>query len=305
MEKKTIVRRPLVGFLCTIGATLMWAVVPICTKRANPPLDAYTVCWLRIGIASPLLFLFSWWRGTLTPVRRRDMWLVFLAAMGIGWNYVLYILGLQYTTASAGNVVVEFEVIWMVILSCVWLKERMSGAKLIGVVLTFGGIFFALWNGEDLSALLSSKYFFGNTLILIGAPLWAVYGIAQKILADRGVSITASLAYIFGIAAIMTLPTVFVGHSVNGPITGSVVTALVVLVLFGTVASYLLLGKGLRNLEASTAGVITSLLPIFTIGAARVFLSEPLTKLVIAGAVLVVLGIGIIGHAEATSQPPI
>jgi drug/metabolite transporter (DMT)-like permease len=226
--------------------------------------------------------------------------MIALAALGIGANYVMYIRAIQSTTASAANVMVQFEVVSIVILSYFWLHERMTAAKIIGMLVTFSGVLLALWNGESLPALVASENFFGNMLILVAAPLWAIYAIAQKILADRGFGISSSLVYIFALSAVITFPALAAGHNVHGPFTPTVVAALVIVSVLSTALAYVMIGKGFELLDASTAAMITCLLPIFTIINARIFLHEQLSPMLALGAGLVVAGILVIGRAEAS-----
>lgn len=295
-------RNTLSGFVYVMLATLLWALVPICVKKCSAAMDAYTMCWIRFAVGSAVLLVVSGVRGGLSRVRRRDAGLIVLAGIAIGANYVAYIRGLQLTTASAGNVVVNFEAIWIVILSYFWLKERVTGMRLVGTLITFAGVLAAIWNGEGFASLVKSDYFVGNMLIIGASPLWAVYGISQKLLGDRGVSTSASLACIFAVSALFTLPTAVLGCNIHWPLGFGVWAWLFVLVILGTVGSYLLMAKGFARLDASTAGVVTCTLPILTIIAARIFLAERLTAEVAIGAVLVVAGMLIIGHAEARSQ---
>ena len=274
----TAAQRTTVGYLYVTGATLLWSAVPVCVKFSLASIDSYTICWLRFAVGAAILFVFGRLRGISKPLGRSHLPLVILAAVGIGGNYACYIRAFQDTTASAGNVVVQFEVVSVVILSHFWLKERIPPAKLGGMLVTFAGVLLALWNGESLRDLVRSEYFLGNMLILLAAPLWAVYGISQKLLTDRGVCVSTSLAHIFAAAAVLTLPVMLVGHERRGPVTAEVGVSLFVLVVLSTVGSYLLMGRGFRHLEASTAAMVTCLLPIFTIAAARVFLSAPSRK---------------------------
>lgn len=290
------------GFVYVFLATLLWAIIPICVKKCSGAMDAYTLCWVRFAASAIVLLLISYVRGGLARVRKRDFGLIALAGVAIGFNYVGYIRGLQSTTASAGNVVVNFEAIWLVIISFFWLRERVTGMRLVGTLITFAGVFVAIWNGEGFTSLVKSEYFFGNMLICAAAPLWAVYGVAQKLLCDRGVSTTAGLACIFSVSTIVTFPTVLVGYDVKWPIGVSVWFWLFVLAMLGTVASYLMMAKGFERLDASTAGVVTCLLPILTIFAAKIFLNEKLSTAVGVGAVLVVAGTLVTGHAEANSH---
>jgi drug/metabolite transporter (DMT)-like permease len=294
-------RGTIAGFAYVVLATVLWSLVPICVKKCSLAFDAYSITWIRFAVGSLFLLVVSYTRGGLSRLRRRDAGLIVLAGTAIGINYTAYIRGLQLTTASAGNVVVNFEAIWLVVLSYFWLKERVTGVKLVGALITFAGVFAAIWNGEGFASLVNSDYFIGNMLIIGAAPLWAVYGIGQKLLGDRGVSISASLACIFGVAAIVTFPAVLLGFHVHQPVDISVWFWLFVLVILGTVAGYLMMAKGFEHLDASTAAVVTCTLPILTIIAARIFLAETLSTEVAVGAVLVVVGMVITGHAGANS----
>jgi drug/metabolite transporter (DMT)-like permease len=296
------VRRTVAGTLYVIAATLLWSAVPICVKFAIRAIDAYTICWIRFAVGASILYLIQKFQKTKKQFLKSDMVIIVAGALGIGGNYVLYIRGIQSTTASAGNIVVQFEVVSLVILSYFVLKEQLTPSKIVGMVLTFSGVALALWNGSSISALLSSENFFGNMLILIAAPLWAVYGIAQKILADRGFSASTTLAHIFFIAAILTFPIAAFGFDVHGAFTASVIIAIIVVSVFGTALAYVMIGKSFQLLDASTVGMITCLLPIFTIINARIFLHEKLTPIVGFGAVLVVAGIFVIGQAEARAH---
>lgn len=292
----------LAGFSYVLAATVLWALVPISVKKVSVAFDAYTITWLRFAISSLLLMIFAHISGDLKRMRRRDYRLIIVAGAGICLNYVLYTIGIKLTTASAGNVVVNFEAIWLVILGHLWLKDRFSGMKLIGTLVTFAGVFTAIWNGEGFAALVKSDYFIGNMLIVACAPFWAVYGIAQKILVERGAAVSSALASIFAAAAVFTFPFMAAGYKVTQPLDVSVWIWMFVLVVLSTLGAYALMAKGFESLDASTAGVITCVLPILTIFAAKIFLAEVVTSTVFIGASLVVVGMIIIGHAEAASD---
>ncbi|MGQ9454491.1 MAG: DMT family transporter [Armatimonadota bacterium] len=303
-EKHQSVKCTLAGVSYVIWATILWSSVPICVKFALAALDAYTICWLRFAVGAAILLAIQLLSKQDYRIPKQHIALIAIGALGIGGNYVMYIRGIQSTTASAANVVVQFEVVSLVLLGHLVLKEELTSAKIAGMVITFSGVAVALWNGENLYALLSSENFFGNLLILIAAPLWAVYGIVQKILADRGFGVLLSLTHMFLLASVITLPVAAAGFDIHGPFSSSVIVALIVVCVFGTALAYVMIGKGLEILDASTAGVITCLLPIFTILNARIFLREEVSPLLGLGVVLVVLGIFITGLAEAQNQTP-
>lgn len=291
-------RKPLFGFGLVVGAAFLWAVIPISLKKIGNTFDAYTITWLRFAVSAVLLFVFAYTQGEIKRLQKRDVWLMVLAGGGIGFNYVLYTLGIKFTTASAGNVVVNLEAVWLVILGRLWLKERIGGLKLAGTLITFAGVFAAIWTGDGFCALIKSKYFLGNMLIAACAPFWAIYGVGQKLLVERDVPVTATLAGIFAVAAVFVSPMVVAGYHINPPISTSVWIWMFVLIVPATLGSYLLMGKSLEFLDASSVAVASCILPVITILAARIFLDEMITSTVVMGALLVAVGMIITGRAE-------
>ena len=220
-------------------------------------------------------------------------------------NYILYALGLRFTTASATNIIVQNEVVILVVLSHFVLAEKIGWAKTVGMLLAIAGIVVVFWNGQSMHALLSSKHLVGNAIIFLAGLSWPFYGLAQKMLSRRSISNTNALMYIFGFAAIFTAVPTLIHTSGNGlHIAWSFPVALWLFVVgvVSTALGYLLLARAFDRLTASTVGVVTCMLPIFTLVIARLFLLEPLTASIAAGAALVVGGMVLIGREEAV-QP--
>ncbi len=292
------------GFFYVICATICWSTSPICIKFALRSVDYFSLGFVRFAMGALILFGIGKARGQNMRLRRQDIWLTFLGAVGLGVNHTIFIVGVNYTTASASGIIVQLEIISLVILSYFILKDRIGPLKFLGMAVALAGVFLAAWNGEkSIADLMASKYLLGNVLIAISAPIWAVYAIAQKLLSDRGVATSISVAYMFVFSAIITFPTALIFHNIHGALNPTFWISLFVFIVFATVASCAFMAKGFELLDASTAGVVASFFPIITIINAWIFLGEQPTKSMWMGAALVVIGIIILGVTEAKNAP--
>ncbi|MCX6345906.1 MAG: DMT family transporter [Armatimonadetes bacterium] len=290
------------GFFYVICATICWSTSPVCIKFALRSVDYFSLGFVRFAIGALILFGIGKARGQNMQLRRQDILLTVMGAAGLGLNHTIFIVGVNYTTASASGIIVQLEIISLVILSYFILKDRIGPLKFIGMVAALAGVFLAAWNGGK-ADLMSSNYLLGNSLVALSAPIWAVYAISQKLLSDRGVATSISVAYMFAFSAIITLPTALIFHNIHGALSPTFWTSLFVFIAFATVASCAFMAKGFELLDASTAGVVTSFFPIITIINAWIFLGEQPTKSMWMGVVLVVIGIIILGITEAKNAP--
>ena len=189
------------------------------------------------------------------------------------------------------NLVVQIEMAELVFLTWLLLKERLGWQKLLGVAVIMAGIAVVFSGKGGLGALSRAEYLLGNTILLFAGSSWAFYILAQKTLVNRGTPVAQALVGIFGIAMILTLAPVSAFHQIRGPMTPLAILCLVIIGVFSTAVAYLLVGRAFRLLDASTVGATSSMLPIFTIINARIFLHEQITVYLLIGALLVIAGI--------------
>lgn len=165
--------------------------------------------------------------------------------------------------------------------------ERITPARIAGVVLGFGGVL-VMMQGEALGGTLLAK------LACLGAALsYACAGVWGRRFRTLGI---APLATAFGqcaCAAGVMLPVVLV---VNRPWTlampeGGVIAAVAGLVLLSTALGYLLFFRLLASAGALNAQLVTFLIPASAVLLGVVFLGETLAPKHLAGAALIGLGL--------------
>ena len=177
------VRNWKLGFGLALVTAVLWGILPIGLKVALTELDAWTLTWCRF--AGSLLILGIWLgrRGEL-PVdllRDRRIWRWLLpGCLGLTGNYVLYVLGLQYTSPAVTQTVIQIAPLLLLVFGMFIFHERFSRLQWLG----FGALVFglAVFFNRRLPELLNPAegWSFGILLLFVSAISWAIYGVSQK-----------------------------------------------------------------------------------------------------------------------------
>lgn len=289
------------GLALTLCTVVMWGFLPIALKGVLVQMDALTITWFRFALSSVLIGLwllaregFPWRKlGRAANLRRFT-----IATLGLLGNFIWYLIGLDYTTASATQVMIQVAPMLMLVLSLWVFSERLSLVQILGVVLFVVGLllFFNLRLGELWQALQSGqgRYALGLLLVFVAALVWAVYGVIQKQL-QRDFSSMQILWFIFTVGAICFAP-----KADFGAFAGLTPLAWYCLLFAGlnTIVAYGTFAYALLHWEASRVSATITLVPVFTLLGVQLvdwlaphFLEiEPMNWLSWLGAGLVVLG---------------
>ena len=278
--------------LLLVLISLTWAGSFIVVKVTVDEISPIDLGFLRFLVATPIMVLILFLRKKDIRIPTRELpSLSVLGLTGVTLLYIFQYTGIEYTTASTSSVLISVNVIFIVILSALFLKEFLSLKKVLGVVFPFIGIIvviFAQTTNENI--VFSNKFFIGCLFILLSAFCWAVYSIVGKKLLTRYDPFTVT-TYAFVLGTIFFLPVVLpdiLGVVQNISFNGWIAVFYLALLCsaFGYVAWYYALSKT----EASRAAVFLNLIPLFTI-TLSFFIKEIPTILFLIGAILIIYGV--------------
>ena len=177
--------------------------------------------------------------------------------------------------------------VFVMLLSAVFFRERITIHKVIAMCLTFVGLgivtgAFTGGAGVSMAAILYG----------LGAGLgYALYSIFGKIVADKYDPVTITF-YTFLIAAIASIP--LSGVAVNlQPLADTKVflTAIIGLALVSTVLPFLFYTKGLAGIEAGKASILATVEPVMAAIVGAVYFHEEFTVSKVLGILLVLAAI--------------
>jgi drug/metabolite transporter (DMT)-like permease len=216
---------------------------------------------LRI-IGAAILF---WILDAFMPkekIDKKDYKIFFLAAVfGIATNMLLFLGGLELTTPIHAAVIMITTPIIILVFSALFLKERITGLKITGILLGFAGAIVLSVYGK--SARLGDNVLLGNLMVFANAVSYSIYIIIIKKLTEKYHPFTF-IKWLFVIGFFMVLP--FGYHDVQEikweTFSPYVYFSLGFVVIGATFFTYMLNPLGLKNLKASTVGTFIYLQPV-------------------------------------------
>ena len=176
--------------------------------------------------------------------------------------------------------------IFVMILSVILFKEKITKKKLISLVMTFLGL--ALVTGAFSS---SDKISIFALLLGLGSGLgYALYSIFGKFLVDKYSAITIT-TYTFVIATIFSVPFSGIVQNFDLLISPKGILSALALAVVSTVLPFLLYTKGLYGMEAGKASILATVEPFVATIVGVMFFKETMTSFKIIGMLLVLLAI--------------
>jgi drug/metabolite transporter (DMT)-like permease len=285
------------GLSFSLVTAIMWGGLPIALKVVLGEMDSITVTWYRFS-GSALIALLWYGHRSGDAIKRlltRPLWpLTLLAVVGLLANYILYIMGLNQTTAEAAQILIQLAPL-LLLVGSVWLfKEPFSAPQWLGVAgFTLGLLLFFHHRLRTLASL-DESYLLGLLFLLLAATTWAGYGLAQKQLLKQ-VSSNELLLLLYVAGSLCFWPAASPGQIQQLDGFGLMMLAFAAL---NTIIAYGSFGFAMTHWEASRVSAVITVTPLLTLS--FVFLSnvlypgfiqtEPLDWLNWLGAVLVVSG---------------
>jgi drug/metabolite transporter (DMT)-like permease len=249
------------GIVYAIITAFFWGFLAIALKVAVEEVDAKTIVWFRFFVA--FVFLFGWQLyhapGSLSILVKPPLLLI-IAAIGLSWNYLGFMLGIQYTTPSNAQLFIQFGPMMLALSGFLIFKEPINRRQLTGFVIALLG--FAFFYHDQLRAFFEGKdaYNMGVLFTLSGALAWTLFAVMQKKLVKSYPSPVLNL-FLFGFPAVIYLPVINLS-----PVLELHWTWWLLLIFLGlnTLIAYSSLAQALRYIEASKVSVIIFLNPIIT-----------------------------------------
>jgi drug/metabolite transporter (DMT)-like permease len=271
-----------------------WGVSFVSTKAVLDKLDPFTLLVLRFGIGATFLF-------TLLLLKRYRIYfpfkyvphLVVLGILGVFVHQVVQAMALLTIDASSAGWLISFSPIFTVILSMLFLHEKMSVSKACGLILAFTGVILitSARSGQSLHFAVN----IGFLLMILSTLNWAIYSILLKKLSIPLPALVVTF-YMSVIGFILTTPFIIRNKGWNSLhlLTQSEWAHLLFLGVFVSGIAYWYWGKALEVLEASKVSMFLYLEPITTLIAAIVILHEKVFIKSVIGGIIIIGGVIIV-----------
>jgi drug/metabolite transporter (DMT)-like permease len=285
---------------------LFWGGTFVVGRLSAQDIEPYAGAFLRFAMASSLLLVVLWkTERRALRVRRRDMTkLALLGVSGAVLYNAFFFKGLQTVTAGRAAVIVALNPSLIALLSARLYHDRLSGTRVVGLLLSLLGALVVISSGKPLD-LLREGIGQGDGYILGCVGSWVAYTLLGKAVMAR-LSPLASVTWssVIGTAGLagLALHEGIIGHITAYP--PRVWLSSVYLAVFGTVFGFVWFYQGIRVLGATRAGVYINFVPASSVLMGCMLLHEPLSSSLITGLLLVTVGVTFTNATRNTPSPP-
>jgi drug/metabolite transporter (DMT)-like permease len=289
------------GSILVALGSIGFSAKPILVKLAyadTAQIDAITLMTLRMLMALPFFLLVALWnRDAETQSRDAGDW-ASLLVLGIAGYYLASLLdfsGLQYISAGFERLILFLYPTLVVLLSAGLYKRKIGRQQGFALILSYAGILLVYGFSPQMH---SSDIAMGASLVFASAVVFALFMTGSGHFIPRFGS-RRFTAHSMSIACAATLLHFLAFNSIGQLFVSPELLGLAfALALFSTVIPAFLINAGIRRIGADHASIVTSLGPVATLAMAYVVLDETLDLPQIAGSIMVLGGVLMVGLAN-------
>lgn len=281
--------------MATVTA-LSWAVLAVALKYSLQFFSSGTIVWVRMVLAFAILgALFVWHRPEGLRILKQPPWLGLLAGVLIACNYFGFMKGIELTSASNAQIMIQIAPMSFAILSIFIFGETPTPLQLTGMLTAISGFGFFYWDQILVSLHNVERFQSGNLWLLFAAATWAVYALIQKSLMKKWKPQEFNLLVNL-VSAVALFPTAHLSDLHGLDLGGAL---MLFFLAMNTVIAYGAFAEALARIPASLVSVVISVNPLLTL-AIMTYLTqievqwisaEPIHWRGFLGAALVVAGV--------------
>jgi drug/metabolite transporter (DMT)-like permease len=277
------------GLLLTLSA--LWSLAYLFQKIGLSELPVLSIVLVRVGIAALVLLVFVFAIGQRMPASPR-LWASFalLAIFNNLLPFSLIVGGQQWVDSGVAAVLLGTTPMFSVVLSHILGGERMTVARVTGVLIGMGGLV-VLIGLDALDGLTSGVV--GQLLILGAALSYTCSAIFGRRLRDVPPMVLAT-GQITCSALIMLPIAAFFDRFWTYSVSTEVWAALIALAVVCTSVAYVVYFRLLARAGPTNMLLVTLLVPVGAIIFGSLFLDEIISLSTLVGMALIFVGLGVI-----------
>jgi drug/metabolite transporter (DMT)-like permease len=269
---------------------LMWSFNYFATKMTLRHVDALSLAALRIPLAALLSLPIYLLRRGRTAFRARDLWtFTYLGFFGVIINQGCFTIGLSRTTSEHSAIIMALGPVLVLLLSRALNLEALTVAKVLGMAICFLG-----------AALLETEPGYPNHSLLLAGDLitlasitgFAICAVLGKRVVHEFDAVSMNTFLLVTSAVLVSPVALRQGMHLDWKSVGwAGWTGMFYMAGVSAVAAYTVFYWVLRYMEASRVAAVNYIQPVLVISFSIPFLGERPTWHLLAGGVLVLVGV--------------
>lgn len=274
-------------------SAFFWAGAFIAGKLSVAFIPAFTLTFLRFFIATFILFFIVKYKdkSNYKLIKKDVPIFLFTGIIGMFGYHVFFFTALKYTTAINSSLIAATNPIITTILCIIFLKDKITLKRSIGIFLSFLGVFLTITNA-NLSTIRNLSLNKGDLLMLVAVSLWAAYSVFSKSVIHKFSPLILTF-YSFLFCTIFLIP--FVIYDRPWMFIKQVpyysFMAVVYMSIFASVIGYLVQQMSIKQIGPSKTSIFINLVPVFSIILSVTILSESMSIVKVFTTLLIITGV--------------
>lgn len=291
----------------TIGIYFLLLLVPLfwggafgAAKHIITEVPPVTTAAFRFGLAGLILFAAAWFTSEWNIEKIKEQWLglLLMALTGIFGYNVFFFMGLEYTSAVNGSLIVATTPVFVTLGAVLFLGEIWSARLGLGLILSLTGVFMVIINGS-FHTLMTWTFNTGDLLFIAALLCWVAHGLIGKVVLEKtSPFLTTTVTTIVGSFFLVLLSLSERGWGKIMSMSNLAWMEMVFMILCASIIGFFLWNKGVQKIGASKASMYMNLVPINAAWIAFLLYDAVITWQQIAGMLMVICGV----YVSATNQ---
>lgn len=281
------------GVLFALCATLLWSVNFVIASGIKGHIPPVGLAFWRWAIASIFLAPFAL-KSTIKSrdlIRKNIRFLAITAVLGITiFNTLIYFSGRTTSAVNLSLIAISIP-LFIVALSRIAFKEKVSTTKIIGIATIILGVLILITKGS-LQSLFQIQLAFGDLLMLFACIFFASYTILVR-MKPKELSPKVFLFTVFTLGTLFLFPFYLWEHIYYQKVVfdSTTIFATTYVGIFASLVSYYLWNEAITLIGTQKTAVIYYLIPVFSGILAYFFLNQNIILSQIISMGIIVFGL--------------
>lgn len=280
-----------ISYVFLIIALVSFSTYEVVSKTIVGAINATQLTFIRFLVGGLFLlpFAISHIRKHQIRLNKND-WIqvLLLGVINVTFSMNLIQIGYRYTNANLSAIIISANPIFVALFSSVLLKERLTVKKIVGLIIGVCGVLIAMGGTGNFK---NPSVQYGILLQVIGMLAFSLYTVlGKKTSLKIGSESMTALSDLFGAITILPILLVQGIHPLSFQIS-NIWIQMIYICIGNTGIAFFLYFRALEKLDTSLGSMTFFVKPILACIIAAVFLKEELSLQIVAGIVLVAIGI--------------
>ncbi len=297
---RTTQKLSIAGVIITLIGSLFFSTKAVIVKYAfrETAVDAVSLLALRMLFSLPFFLVMAWFATNKEKQSKLTIkqWF-YLALMGLFGYYLssyFDFAGLKYISAGIERLILFLYPTFVLLINAVVFKEKAKPVQWVAVALTYAGIILA-YTGELSFSKNNPGFFLGSWLIFLCSLTFAIYIVGSgRIIPIVGATKFTAYAMLFSTVGVFIHFLLAGNYAIMHSGTSFIWYGLLIAVVATVIPSWLV-SSGTKIIGSNNVAIVSTIGPVSTILQAHFILGEPIFAAQVAGTILIVIGVLLLG----------